>query len=113
MRLRDVVEKLEALTGRSELAATSLEEVLSGLNQALHEASELLASQRPAGRVTDESGQVRFELSRPITLDQLEAGYIRHVLRDCHDNRTHAAERLGIDPSTLYRRLAKFLPHDA
>jgi two-component system response regulator PilR (NtrC family) len=34
-----------------------------------------------------------------------EREHIRHVLRAAADNREEAARRLGIDPSTLYRRL--------
>ncbi len=41
------------------------------------------------------------------TLAELEARYIDRVLADCDGNRARAAERLGIDKSTLWRRLKK------
>ena len=39
------------------------------------------------------------------TLAELEDFWIRHVLEQCGGNRTQAARRLGIDPSTLWRKL--------
>jgi DNA-binding NtrC family response regulator len=41
------------------------------------------------------------------TLAELEARYIDRVLAACGGNRTRAAQRLGIDKSTLWRRLGK------
>jgi transcriptional regulator of acetoin/glycerol metabolism len=40
-----------------------------------------------------------------LTLRQLEAAHIRNTLRRCHGNRTAAARELGINPSTLFRKL--------
>ncbi|MFB6346078.1 MAG: sigma 54-interacting transcriptional regulator, partial [bacterium] len=37
-----------------------------------------------------------------------EKQHIRRVLESVDDNRTEAAEKLGIDPSTLYRKLEKY-----
>ena len=39
------------------------------------------------------------------TLEEVEAFWIHHVLEQCGGNRTQAARRLGIDPSTLWRKL--------
>jgi len=41
------------------------------------------------------------------TLAELEARYIKRVLEDCNGNRKRASERLGIDTSTLWRRLRR------
>jgi DNA-binding NtrC family response regulator len=41
------------------------------------------------------------------TLAELEARYIARVLAECGGSRKRAAERLGIDKSTLWRRLRK------
>jgi DNA-binding NtrC family response regulator len=35
----------------------------------------------------------------------VETFWIRHVLGRCGGNRTQAARQLGIDPSTLWRKL--------
>jgi DNA-binding NtrC family response regulator len=42
------------------------------------------------------------------TLEVVERAYIEWVLRAEGGNKTRAAEVLGIDPSTLYRKLARF-----
>jgi len=39
------------------------------------------------------------------TLAEVESAWIKRVLERCGDNRTQAAKILGIDPSTLWRRL--------
>jgi DNA-binding NtrC family response regulator len=55
--------------------------------------AEPLISERPA--------------SNP-TLDAIERAYIMWVLQSEGGNKTRAAEVLGIDPSTLYRKLSRF-----
>ncbi len=42
------------------------------------------------------------------TLDLVERAYITWVLQSVGGNKTRAAEVLGIDPSTLYRKLARY-----
>jgi two-component system response regulator HydG len=42
------------------------------------------------------------------TLDAIERAYIMWVLQSEGGNKTRAAETLGIDPSTLHRKLARF-----
>ena len=42
------------------------------------------------------------------TLDVVERAYIQWVLQREGGNKTRAAEALGIDPSTLYRKLARY-----
>jgi len=42
------------------------------------------------------------------TLDVIERAYIQWVLRAEAGNKTRAAEVLGIDPSTLYRKLSRY-----
>jgi len=41
-------------------------------------------------------------------LDIIERAYIEHVLRAESGNKTRAAEVLGIDPSTLYRKIKRY-----
>ena len=60
-------------------------------------------------------GQRRVEplvsAERPATnptLDTIERAYILWVLQSEGGNKTRAAEVLGIDPSTLHRKLARF-----
>ena len=42
------------------------------------------------------------------TLDVIERAYITWVLQAEGGNKTRAAEVLGIDPSTLYRKLTRY-----
>jgi DNA-binding NtrC family response regulator len=44
---------------------------------------------------------------RMVTLEELERGYILHVLRILGGNKTQSAEVLGIDRRTLYRRVER------
>lgn len=46
-----------------------------------------------------------FSLPEDATLADLESAWIEHVLETCHGNKTLAAKKLGIDASTLYRKL--------
>jgi two-component system response regulator HydG len=60
---------------------------------------------------------VRERKSEPLTaerttpnppLDAIERAYIMWVLGSEGGNKSRAAEVLGIDPSTLYRKLSRF-----
>jgi two-component system response regulator HydG len=42
------------------------------------------------------------------TLDVIERAYISWVLESEGGNKTRAADVLGIDPSTLYRKLSRY-----
>ncbi|HSE47340.1 MAG TPA: helix-turn-helix domain-containing protein, partial [Gemmatimonadales bacterium] len=42
------------------------------------------------------------------TLEVIERAYIMYVLQSEGGNKTRAAEVLGIDPSTLYRKLSRY-----
>jgi DNA-binding NtrC family response regulator len=60
-------------------------------------------------RVTSKSGEhlVRDVERLDPTLDVIERAYIKWVLETNGGNKTRAAEVLGIDPSTLHRKLQK------
>ena len=47
-------------------------------------------------------------MTAPWTLEQLERRYIEHVLGQEHGNQSKAADRLGIDRRTLYRKLKEY-----
>jgi transcriptional regulator of acetoin/glycerol metabolism len=50
---------------------------------------------------------VRPEISTP-TLDQVVRDHILHVLSLCGNHKTHTAQMLGIDRSTLWKKLREY-----
>jgi two-component system response regulator HydG len=86
------VRELENLIERLVVMATSAE---IGLPELAALAPELAGNQD------------RFSLPRDrlATLRELEEEYIAWMLERCGGNKTKAAELLGIDPSTLHRRM--------
>ena len=104
------------MTGLSEAAAKSiLDYPWPGNIRELRNAIErgvILAS----GPVVDsgdlpsqicDTGRAPGQAAGTLTLEQIEADHIRRVL-DSADTIEEAAERLGIDPSTLYRKRKKY-----
>ncbi len=51
------------------------------------------------------AGAPGLPLAADASLAELELYWIRHMIARCDGNKTEAARRLGIDPSTLHRRL--------
>ena len=51
---------------------------------------------------------VALALARGLTLDELERDYIQRVLLAEGGNKTRAAQRLGLDRKTLYRKLEEY-----
>jgi DNA-binding NtrC family response regulator len=47
-------------------------------------------------------------LAKQLTLDELEREYIDRVLESTHGNKTEAARILGVDRTTLYRKLEEY-----
>ena len=75
----------------------------------LSKGEEIAAAALPA-RVTEHRAPA-LAAERPSAnppLDVVERAYIAWVLQSVGGNKTRAAEVLGIDPSTLYRKLARY-----
>ena len=73
------------------------------------ETSPILVSALPS-RITSERAQplVSDRLPPNPPLEIIERAYILWVLQAEGGNKTRAAEVLGIDPSTLYRKLVRY-----
>jgi len=56
----------------------------------------------------DENKPVRFSTEEFVSLEELEQEYIAHVLRCCEGKKTQAAKLLGIDKTTLWRKLRRY-----
>jgi two-component system, NtrC family, response regulator HydG len=65
--------------------------------------AQLADVQRALGPVRDSDPITRL-LRRPLTLEELEKQYIAGVLQQVGGSKVKAAEILGVDASTLYRR---------
>lgn len=84
--LENIIERGVALASSNELTASELPKSLS--EQAIH--------------------VVRESADKLPTLEEREAEYIRYVLQRSGGNRTRAAEILGIDRVSLWRKLKKY-----
>jgi two-component system response regulator HydG len=51
-------------------------------------------------------------MAQHLTLEELEREYILETLRQTGGNKTRAAERLGLDRKTLYRKLDEYRAAD-
>ena len=88
------VRELENALERAVILCTGPVIGLTALPERLSERrAEPLVSERPA---------------QNPTLDTIERAYILWVLQSEQGNKTRAAETLGIDPSTLHRKLARY-----
>jgi two-component system response regulator HydG len=85
--LENAIERAVILTPGTTIAASALPE------RVVERRAEPLVSERA-----------------PLTptMDSIERAYIMWVLQNEGGNKTRAAEVLGIDPSTLYRKLSRF-----
>src|SRR3954451_13246773 len=67
------------------------------------------AAEAPAGPAGDgEADPFAAALARGLTLAELERDYIMKVLAAESGNKTRAAQRLGLDRKTLYRKLEEY-----
>jgi DNA-binding NtrC family response regulator len=64
-------------------------------------------------RSPDTGDALGSALSRGLTLDELEREYIGRVVRAEGGNKTRAAQRLGLDRKTLYRKLEEYAAESA
>lgn len=81
----------------------------------------VILSEGPVLRWPDEGGltaeplngqQARFPDAALVSLEQLEQEYITHVLERAGGKKTRAAEILGIDKTTLWRKLRRYDHHE-
>jgi len=106
-----------------ELAASTLEALQEyswpGNVRELENALERAAILSPHGeipvtalpeRVTERKSEPLITTRTPTnpTLEAIERAYIMWVLQSESGNKSRAAEILGIDPSTLYRKLSRY-----
>ena len=62
----------------------------------------------PAMRERKNQDRLTAALVQGLTLEELEREYIQRVLEAEGGNKTRAAQRLGLDRKTLYRKLEEY-----
>jgi transcriptional regulator with PAS, ATPase and Fis domain len=83
---------------------------------ALAETNSVRVDDLPAAvrdRRTGEQDTLALALARELSLDELEREYIQRVLVAEGGNKTRAAQRLGLDRKTLYRKLEEYAARTA
>lgn len=71
--------------------------------------SEVLHWDDPAQQYSEEDIQSLLYRGQDfVSLDELEKRYIQHVLKHCAGKKVKAAELLGIDKTTLWRKLQRY-----
>ncbi|HVR64362.1 MAG TPA: sigma-54 dependent transcriptional regulator [Polyangia bacterium] len=87
--LENVIERAVALAEAAMITVDDLPAVLRVRKPAQHD-------------------PVALALARGLTLDELERDYIQRVVAAEGGNKTRAAQRLGLDRKTLYRKLEEY-----
>lgn len=71
-------------------------------------AEELVGAVNRAARRRDSSSTRALESSQIVPIDELERRYIHLVMEAVDGNKTQAAKLLGLDRTTLYRKLGRY-----
>ena len=87
-----------------------LHSLASELDSALKRLQAEIASAREALKphVSSDETAPLFVVQGTVPLDDVERRYVEHVLALLGGNKTHAAQLLKVDPSTLHRKLARW-----
>src|SRR5450755_1052682 len=120
-RADDVPVLIEHLLGKRRCAPGVVSALVAqqwrGNVRELSELLHVLCMQREGGapiRLTDLPPGYRLRRPRGLTLlEQVEFSAIVDALSVCHGNKLHAAKRLGISRSSLYRKMDAFEIHRA
>ncbi len=90
--VRELENTLERAVALARGAVLSIEDLPARIREASGQTSAILASAK----------------SKRLTLDELEQAYILEILREAGGNKSRAAEILGLDRKTLYRKLDEY-----
>ena len=101
----DSNEPLQPLPAAALQEIEALADALIRRLPALSDISTLIDTAR---QVSIKGGQVEFAFDELMSLESLERNYVMHVLNALEFNKLRTAEVLGIDPSTLYRKLSRW-----
>jgi DNA-binding NtrC family response regulator len=74
----------------------------------VRESLAALVQEEASRAVTRTPSGIEFEFDSLPSMEVLEQAYIAFVLQRLGGNKTKAAEVLGLDPSTLYRKIKRY-----
>jgi transcriptional regulator with PAS, ATPase and Fis domain len=101
--LRNVLERAVILAGEGVIEMKHIPAFLQGRATMAASAG---ASTATAASAPDDSGTVRFSIG--TTVEEAEKGLILRTLDHTHNNKTRAAEILGISLKTLHNKLKEY-----
>jgi DNA-binding NtrC family response regulator len=101
--MMDDRESLEPLSPEALQEIEALADALVRRLPALSDISTLIDTAR---QVSIKGGRVEFAFDELMSLESLERNYVMHVLNVLEFNKVRTAVVLGIDTSTLYRKLS-------
>ncbi len=101
----DSDEPVQPLSAQALQEIEALADALIRRLPALSDLSSLIDTAR---QVSIRGSQVEFAFDELMSLESLERNYVIHVLNALEFNKLRTAEVLGIDPSTLYRKLSRW-----
>jgi len=108
--LRNVLERAVILAGEGSIEMKHLPGFLQGRSAAVSPASAIAAqagaSAGPAAPAEEEHDSVRFQVG--TTVEEAEKGLILRTLEHTRNNKTRAAEILGISLKTLHNKLKEY-----
>jgi DNA-binding NtrC family response regulator len=105
--LRNVLERAVILAGEGTIEVKNLPAFLQGRQAAAEGASAAPApAPEPGSTAKDDFGGVKFQIG--TTVEEAEKGLILRTLEHTRNNKTRAAEILGISLKTLHNKLKEY-----
>ena len=102
--LRNVLERAVILAGEGTVELKHLPAFLQPRTQMA--AAQAGASESQAAPAAEENGAIKFHVG--TTVEEAEKGLILRTLEHTHNNKTRAAEILGISLKTLHNKLKEY-----
>ena len=101
-----MVDSREPLEPLSAAALQEIDALADALVRRLPALSDISTLVDTARQVSIRGGRVEFAFDELMSLESLERNYVMHVLNVLGFNKVRTAVVLGIDVSTLYRKLS-------
>jgi DNA-binding NtrC family response regulator len=87
----------------------NVRELQNAIERAVTLSDDRIETEHLPQKIRETPTAIRDLTGQTLTLDELERRYIFDTLTRVNDDKAHAAELLGIDLSTLYRKLKRYV----